>query len=99
MTLRSGYSKFTQLFTTTPGLRDAVSQPERSLGGAPNEYDPRKREPEYSNAAGSCIWELIPLLFHYHPSVSLHAQQLLEGAQITATADLGLNTLSHFLDL
>lgn len=99
MTLMLGSSKFAQLFTTTPGLRDAVSQPERSLGEAAKEYDPRKREPEYSNAAGSCIWELMPLLFHYHPSVSLHARQLLEGAQITATADLGLNTLSHFLDL
>ncbi len=97
--LRFGPSKFSQLFTTTPGLRDAVSQPERSLGNAPTEYDPRKREPEYCGAAGSCIWELLPLLSHYHPSVSLHARQLLEGAQITATADLSLNTLSHFLDL
>ncbi|QRW12798.1 ribosome biogenesis protein [Ceratobasidium sp. AG-Ba] len=35
---------------------------------------------------------------YYHPSVSLHAKQLLTGAQLTATPDLGLNTLTHFLD-
>jgi ribosome biogenesis protein MAK21 len=40
----------------------------------------------------------LPLLHHYHPSVALHARQLLAHARVTATADLGLNTLSHFLD-
>ena len=38
------------------------------------------------------------MLNHYHPSVALHARQLLTHAKVTATADLGLNTLSHFLD-
>jgi len=97
LTLRLGTSQFAQLFTTTPGLRDAVSQSERSLSGAPKEYDPRKREPEYSNAARSCIWELILLIFHYYLSVSFHVRQLLEGAQITATADLGPNAMSYSL--
>lgn len=40
----------------------------------------------------------LALLQHYHPSVVLHARQLLTHAQVTASADLGLNTLSHFLD-
>jgi ribosome biogenesis protein MAK21 len=40
----------------------------------------------------------VPLLHHFHPSVSLHARQILTAVQVTATADLGLNTLSHFLD-
>lgn len=39
-----------------------------------------------------------PLLYHYHPTVSLHARQLLSGDPITSSADLTLNTLSHFLD-
>ncbi|KAG8807220.1 hypothetical protein FRC17_004592 [Serendipita sp. 399] len=84
-----------ELFTVTPGLRKAVSSPP----DAPDSYDPKKREPEYSGAATSCIWELTPLLYHYHPSVSLHARQLLDGSPLTANADLTLNTLSHFLDL
>jgi CBF/Mak21 family len=40
----------------------------------------------------------VPLLYHFHPSVSLHARQILTSVQDTATPDLGLNTLSHFLD-
>lgn len=46
----------------------------------------------------SHITPQLPLLYHYHPSVGLHARQLLTHSQVTATADLGLNTLSHFLD-
>ena len=40
----------------------------------------------------------VPLLNHYHPTVSLHARQLLTLSPITGSPDLSLNTLSHFLD-
>lgn len=40
-------------------------------------YDGRKRDPEYSNAHESCLWEVLPLLSHFHPSVSLFASALL----------------------
>lgn len=63
------------------------------------EYDPLKREPQYARAELSCLWEMNRLMAHYHPSVSLHAKQLLAGERVTTTADLTLNTLSHFLDL
>ncbi|CAE7156017.1 unnamed protein product, partial [Rhizoctonia solani] len=98
------------LFNTTPGLRDLfkdnetkrsqvtisedLEDPTRGDGA----YNPKKRDPQWANAHRTCLWELLPFLHHYHPSVSLHARQLLTGAQITATADLGLNTLTHFLD-
>ena len=61
-------------------------------------YDPRKREPEFAHASCSPLWELSPLLSHYHPTVSLHARQLLLFQPLTSTPDLALNTLSHFLD-
>lgn len=61
-------------------------------------YDPRKRDPEFANASSSPLWELSPLLSHYHPTVSLHARQLLSSQPLTSTPDLALNTLSHFLD-
>lgn len=61
-------------------------------------YDGRKREPQYANAQNSCLWEIVPLLSHYHPSVALHASQLLYGQNITTKPDLELHTLSHFLD-
>ncbi|KAG9123257.1 hypothetical protein FRC07_015175 [Ceratobasidium sp. 392] len=99
-----------ELFNTTPGLRDLlkdsevkrnqtiaaedVDDPSRGDGS----YDSKKRDPQWANAHRTCLWELLPFLNHYHPSVSLHAKQLLTGDQLTATPDLGLNTLAHFLD-
>ncbi|SNX83592.1 related to MAK21 - protein required for 60S ribosomal subunit biogenesis [Melanopsichium pennsylvanicum] len=61
-------------------------------------YDGRKREPRFAHAGTTCLWDVLPLLSHFHPSVSVHALQLLEGGKITTNADLSLNTLSHFLD-
>ncbi|CDZ98031.1 CAATT-binding transcription factor/60S ribosomal subunit biogenesis protein [Phaffia rhodozyma] len=61
-------------------------------------YDGLKRQPEYANAQGSCLWEIVPFLHHFHPSVALHASQLLNGEPITGSSDLNLNTLVHFLD-
>ena len=61
-------------------------------------YDGRKRDPQYANASNSCLWEITPLLHHFHPSVALHASQLLVGATVTTTPDLELHTISHFLD-
>ncbi|MCO5555828.1 hypothetical protein L7F22_009373 [Adiantum nelumboides] len=61
-------------------------------------YDGLKRDPKYARANASCLWELVPLLSHFHPSVSLCAAQLLTSQRIHTTADLTLHTLAHFLD-
>lgn len=37
-------------------------------------------------------------MHHYHPTISLLARQLLASQPLSASADLSLNTLSHFLD-
>ncbi|CBQ70989.1 related to MAK21-protein required for 60S ribosomal subunit biogenesis [Sporisorium reilianum SRZ2] len=65
---------------------------------ASTKYDGRKREPRFAHAGTTCLWDVLPLVSHFHPSVSVHALQLLEGGKITTNADLSLNTLSHFLD-
>lgn len=84
-----------ELFSTVPGLRD-LSRGSRST--SEEQYDPRKRDPQFAHPSASPLFELIPLIHHYHPTVSLHAQQLLSGQPITSSPDLSLNTLSHFLD-
>ncbi|XXG98682.1 hypothetical protein Hte_005011 [Hypoxylon texense] len=63
-------------------------------------YDGRKRDPEYSNAHRSCLWELLPFLRHYHPSVDVYASSLLSGQKATATQkpELANHTLIAFLD-
>ncbi|KAK7027338.1 RNA-binding ribosome biosynthesis protein mak21 [Paramarasmius palmivorus] len=84
-----------ELFSTVPGLRSIVNESEKSDAES---YDPRKRDPQFAHASSSPLWELVPLLHHYHPAISLHARQLLTSQPLTAGADLSLNTLSHFLD-
>ncbi|KUJ20246.1 CBF-domain-containing protein [Mollisia scopiformis] len=61
-------------------------------------YDGRKRDPEHSNADKSCLWESIPFLVHFHPSVSLFASRLLNNEKLPPKPDLASHTLSSFLD-
>lgn len=61
-------------------------------------YDPRKRNPEHSNADRSSLWELLPATIHYHPSVSLFATTLLNHRPLPPKPDLSSHTLIHFLD-
>ncbi|SJL06413.1 uncharacterized protein ARMOST_09749 [Armillaria ostoyae] len=84
-----------ELFSTTPGLKEMIYDPPKTDAEA---YDPRKRDPQYAHASSSPLWELTPLVHHYHPTISLHARQILSSQPLTASADLSLNTLSHFLD-
>ncbi|KAI9271517.1 CBF/Mak21 family-domain-containing protein [Phascolomyces articulosus] len=61
-------------------------------------YDGRKRDPRFSNAETSCLWELIPFRKHYHPTVAFYAEQLFTGEKIEGEPDMHNNTLIHFLD-
>ena len=61
-------------------------------------YDPRKRDPEHSNADQTCLWELLPYTSHFHPSVSVNAVNLLEHNPMSGKPDLNIHTLTHFLD-
>ena len=61
-------------------------------------YHGRKRDPKYSNAERSSLWEVTPFLQHYHPSVALFATRLVTHSEMPPKPDLSLNTLIHFLD-
>lgn len=61
------------------------------------EYDPRKRDPKFANANRSSLWEIHQFLNHYHPTIAIYASSFLDGTE-QAKPDLGLYTLSHFLD-
>ncbi|KAL3491170.1 CBF/Mak21 family-domain-containing protein [Aspergillus germanicus] len=63
-----------------------------------NGYDPRKRDPEHSNADKTCLWEILPYLSHFHPSVSVNAEHLLEHRTMSGKPDMTIHTLTHFLD-
>ena len=54
------------------------------LKGAEKEqtYKPHQRNPLFSGAENSCLWELNRLSRHYHPSVSLFASTLMKVSVI-----------------
>ncbi|KAK3485043.1 CBF/Mak21 family-domain-containing protein [Neurospora hispaniola] len=82
---------------------DAALQGSLLRGDAPTSrratgYDGRKRNPEHSNAHRSCLWELAPLLSHFHPSVQVYASNLLVRQKGLPKPDLANHNLMHFLD-
>ena len=50
-------------------------------------YDWNKREPKFAGAEGSRLWELTPLLHHYHPSVVQFAQCVARAEPISYAGD------------
>lgn len=65
---------------------------------APISYDGRARDPRFSHAEKASLWEMIPFLTHFHPSVCLFAKSWLLREQMPSKPDLSLHTISHFLD-
>lgn len=80
--------------------RDAEQQEEhKEQWPAPGQYDAQKRDPQFSNADRSCLWELLILTAHVHPSVVAMARTLLAGVHIKYDGDpLKQLTLGAFLD-
>ena len=80
---------------------DAAEQPPPyKQQPVPNEhrYDAKKRDPEHANAERSCLWDLLPFVQHFHPSVSLFAECLLFKNDMPPKPDPTQHTLMHFLD-
>ncbi|CZT05077.1 related to MAK21-protein required for 60S ribosomal subunit biogenesis [Rhynchosporium agropyri] len=75
------------------GIKDCKTQSTPSVL-----YDGRKRDPEHSSADKSCLWELVPFMMHFHPSVSLFASRLLNDEKMPPKPDLMSHTLTNFLD-
>ena len=62
-------------------------------------YDPMNRSPEFCHAEKSFLWDLLTLVSHYHPTVSLFANKLIEGSSIRYPSDpLQDFTMIRFLD-
>ncbi|CAG8577468.1 14786_t:CDS:10, partial [Acaulospora morrowiae] len=82
------------------GDEDKKSDNDKSLSKDENlrKYDGRKRDPQYSYADQTCLWELTFFTNHFHPTVALYAKQLIENKSIENQPELHHHTLSHFLD-
>jgi ribosome biogenesis protein MAK21 len=78
--------------------KDRLQKLERKDNAKRNTYDGRKRDPEHSHADNSCAWELLPYLVHFHPAVTVSAENLVRRVKMPGKPDLHLHTLIHFLD-
>ncbi|KJZ79088.1 hypothetical protein HIM_01239 [Hirsutella minnesotensis 3608] len=92
-----------QLRQTFPDLSTLVQDPETSVfddedAKKEDKYDGRKRNPEHSNAQRSCLWEIIPVQMHFHPSVKVCASVLLDKDAKMQKPDLESHSLIRFLD-
>ncbi|EOY27355.1 JHL06B08.2 protein, putative isoform 1 [Theobroma cacao] len=77
-------------------LKPQVSSTQSFLPGG---YNPRHREPSYSDADRASWWELMVLSTHVHPSVATMAATLLSGANIVYNGNpLNDLSLTAFLD-
>lgn len=85
-------------FVDAPEDGDAAGQDTKAPTKPAIRYDPRKRDPEHSNAEKSALWDLLPLLLHFHPSVALFAESLVFQKAMPPKPDPSLHTLMHFLD-
>ncbi|WPG99133.1 ribosome biogenesis protein noc1 [Acrodontium crateriforme] len=61
-------------------------------------YDPRKRDPEHAHADRTCLWDLLPFLRHFHPSVSLFAEALVYNTKMPPKPEPTQHSLMQFLD-
>ena len=63
-----------------------------------SQYDGKKRDPEHAHAELTGLWDLLPTLQHFHPSVSLFADAIYGTKQMPPKPDPAQHTLMHFLD-
>ncbi|KAK6529280.1 hypothetical protein TWF281_008458 [Arthrobotrys megalospora] len=92
------YDSEEEVFRDVDDERDVTASKPEEPKKESKEYDGRKRDPLYSNADRSSIWELVPFLSHFHPTVGLYANSLYGDAPMPSKPDLSLHTLTHFLD-
>jgi ribosome biogenesis protein MAK21 len=78
--------------TENPTTPTKVEKPKR------RHYDPRKRDPDHADADLSCLWELLPLQAHYHPSVHVLASKIMSSEPVKEKPDPTIYTLMNFLD-
>lgn len=90
------------LLTNTPIDYEYESDAEEEQSGKEikrKEYDGRKRDPKFANAEKSSLWEINSFINHFHPTVQTYANAYVTGeTEEISKPDLGLFTLSHFLD-
>lgn len=91
----SGDEHYDDVDEDKAGKPEAEAQEKKSKHAV---YDSRKRDPAHAQADLSCLWELLPLQAHYHPSVHVLASKIVDQTPIKEKPDPTIYTLMNFLD-
>ncbi|KAH3671293.1 hypothetical protein OGAPHI_000516 [Ogataea philodendri] len=88
-----------ELEKDVPEIRNLIFNAPVEDGEQKPEYDSRKRDPQFSNAQFSSLWELNIFSQHYHPTVTHYTEAFFNNqTKDLQKPNLGLFTLAHFLD-
>ncbi|KAG7724006.1 hypothetical protein KL933_005149 [Ogataea haglerorum] len=88
-----------ELEKEVPEIRNLVFNAPLEDGEQKKEYDSRKRDPQFSNAQDSSLWELNVFSNHFHPTVTHYTEAFFANdTKDLQKPNLGLFTLAHFLD-
>lgn len=87
-----------EFYVDAPVKAGDADAPARHPGHKNQVYDGRRSDPRYADADQSCLWEVIPYFKHFHPSVSVFAENLLVKQKTIPKPELANHTLINFLD-
>jgi len=91
-----------QMVELRPNLKSLIHDSEASRSKESDQnvaYDMSKREPQFSNADTTCLWELSLLSKHYHPGVRKFVSSLFHNKSISCPSDpIEDMSLVSFLD-
>ncbi|KAH3903134.1 RNA-binding ribosome biosynthesis protein MAK21 SCDLUD_000747 [Saccharomycodes ludwigii] len=102
--LEQSIPQLRNLFINSPTDYTYESENEEDVESTTNskkikqQYDPRKRDPNFAYANKSSLWEISMFLNHFHPTVQAYANAFQSQSKEITKPDLGLYTLAHFLD-
>ena len=91
-----------RVIQSNEGYKIFLRQPEKAMEDKekPEKYDMHKRDPQFSNADDTCLWELRTFANHFHPTIRKFAESIIDGNPIDYQGiyiyNLGNNPLLEF---
>lgn len=87
-----------EFFKNTTEQVKEVRKTKTDNGEETGDYDGLKLDPQYAHSETSLSYEITSLANHFHPTVAVFANQLINNEKIDDNSHLHLHSLMHFLD-
>ncbi|KXN73134.1 CBF-domain-containing protein [Conidiobolus coronatus NRRL 28638] len=87
-----------EFFKNTTEQANEARKTKANNGEETGDYDGLKLDPQYAHSETSLSYEITSLVNHFHPTVAVFANQLINNEKIDDNSHLHLHSLMHFLD-